>query len=229
MTAPLTAENFANPLLPLDEVVRAHAVLTQIPGYSDPRHYAFFRTALAALPIRRVLMLGVYFGRDIALLLEAAHRLGRFLEITGVDKFSDDACADWPATLLGASWEQAGFGTAPTLEATAGILGPLAAPSHVKLVRARDEAFLAQCRDRFDLIYLDTAHDEATVLRQLRQARPLLAEGGIFAGDDYADSEHWGVVSALRKAAPGHLLAYDYIWVATEAHLRAADPTALAA
>ncbi len=43
-----------------------------IPGYSDARHYLFFRRLLATTGITNILILGVYFGRDIAFILEAA-------------------------------------------------------------------------------------------------------------------------------------------------------------
>ncbi len=229
MTSPANADASLQPPLEVEEVAEAQALLDRIPGYSDLRHYAFFRVAMRLRPIRRVLLLGVYFGRDAALLLQAAHRAGRILSVTGVDKFSNDACADWPDEFRDATWEAAGFGPAPTMEAAAANLGPLAAPSHVALVRAPDDVFMQRCRDQFDLIYLDTAHDEATVRRQLAQARPLLAPGGLVAGDDYQDRGSWGVASALRKSAPGHRLLYDYIWVATEENLQAGDARALAA
>jgi hypothetical protein len=51
-----------------------------------------------------VLILGVYFGHDIVFMLDASRRAGCRIEITGVDKFSDDACADWPEALRDRSW-----------------------------------------------------------------------------------------------------------------------------
>jgi hypothetical protein len=107
------------PTLPLD--VYDHESMAEIcravPGYSDARHFQFFRQLLAHTEIESILILGVYFGRDIAFLLEAARRAGRNVTITGVDKFSDDACEDWPQAARGLSWAQAGFGAAPSLEA----------------------------------------------------------------------------------------------------------------
>ncbi len=193
-----------------------------IPGYSDARHYHFFRQLLASRSIETILMLGVYFGRDIAFILEAARRAGRAVRITGVDKFSDDACADWPDALRGRTWEQAGFGAAPSLEAATAHLSPFCAGASVQLVRQHDALFLADCRAQFDLIYLDTAHDYETVRRQIGQAAPRLAAGGILAGDDYSDAGTWGVCRAVTEAAPGHRLASGWIWFAERGDLSAA-------
>jgi predicted O-methyltransferase YrrM len=195
-----------------------------IPGYSDARHYQFFRQLLAGRGIESILVLGVYFGRDIAFMLEAARRAGRAARITGVDKFSDDACADWLEGLRDRSWEQAGFGPAPSLEAATAHLAPWCAGAPVQLVKQRDALFLAACRDQFDLIYLDTAHDYETVRRQIRQAAPCLAPGGILAGDDYSDAGTWGVRRAVTEAAPGHRLVSGWIWVAEAGDLAAALP-----
>ncbi len=195
-----------------------------IPGYSDARHYQFFRQLLASRRIETILILGVYFGRDIVFMLEAARRAGRDIRITGVDKFSDDACADWPEGLRDRSWEQAGFGAAPSLEAATAHLSPWSTGGSVELVRQHDAVFLAECRGVFDLIYLDTAHDYETLRRQIWQAVPRLAPGGILAGDDYSDAGTWGVRRAVTEAAPIHTVFSGWIWVATKADLAAALP-----
>ncbi len=192
-----------------------------IPGYSDARHYLFFRRLLATTGITNILILGVYFGRDIAFILEAARRAGRPVTITGVDKFSDDACADWPANLRAASWEQAGFGPAPSLEAASAHIAPYQDGAAVRLVRQHDEAFLAATTETYDLIYLDTSHDYETVLRQMRQAVPRLSPHGILAGDDYSDAGTWGVRRAVTEAAPGHAVHANWIWIATQPDLAA--------
>ncbi len=214
--------NFSHPLFDDLDHQRMTEVCAAVRGYSDARHYGFFRTLFAQAEIERVLLLGVYFGRDIIFMLDAARRACRQISITGVDKFSDDACADWPSDRLGCSWEQAGFGTAPSLAAAQHTIATFGGGAEVRLIRQHDEAFLEGCTDRFDLIYLDTAHDAATVRRQLRQAAPLLAPGGVLAGDDYSDQGTWGVRSALSEVAPGHAVFAGWIWVAAREHLAAA-------
>jgi predicted O-methyltransferase YrrM len=74
----------------------------------------------------------------------------------------------------------------------------------VRLIQQQHETFLTTCQEAYDLIYIDTSHDYETVRRQLAQARPLVAEGGLLAGDDYSDEGKWGVPQALHDSAPGH-------------------------
>jgi len=212
---------FTTPSLQLDALdnERLAEICRCIPGYSDVRHYRFFRQLLAGADISTILILGVYFGRDIAFILEAARRAGRNVTITGVDKFSDDACADWPEHLRQYSWEQAGFGEAPSLAAATAHINPFRAGAAVQLVHQHDETFLAECQDRYDLIYLDTSHDYDTVRRQMRQATRRLTRHGILAGDDYSDQGTWGVRRAVTEAAPGHAVFADWIWIAGQADL----------
>ena len=67
----------------------------------------------------------------------------------------------------------------------------------------------------FDLIYVDAAHEEAAVLRDMENAWSVLAPGGILAGDDY-DPEHWpGVVGAVGRFVSARGLkgvADDRLW-----------------
>jgi hypothetical protein len=200
-----------------------------VPGYSDARHYQFFRHLLVSADIANILILGVYFGRDITFLLEAARRANRRVTITGVDKFSDDECADWPAEKRGCTWEQAGFGAAPSLEAATAHINPFRAGAAVNLIRQHDATFLAETKAQYDLIYLDTSHDYETVLRQMRQAAPRLTRNGILAGGDYSDAGTWGVHRALSEAAPGHTIFAGWLWLATQADLAPAYAACLAA
>lgn len=196
-------------------------VCGSVPGYSDARHALFYKRLFAETDVATILMLGVYFGRDIVLMLEAARRAGRTVAITGVDKFSDDACEDWPVAARNQGWEQAGFGRAPTFAAAAGHIGPHIGTATVGLISQLDDLFLSACRARFDLIYLDTSHDHATVRRQLRQAVGLLTQDGLLAGDDYSDAGTWGVRRAVSEAAPGHAVVENWLWVASRVQVAA--------
>lgn len=190
------------------------AISEAVRGYSGDLAYAVFKHLVAVAGVRRVLVLGVYFGRDICFLCSAASSAGVSLSVTGVDKFSDDFCDDWPEERRALSWREAGYGPAPTLERARANVAGHSGGHRVELIRQRDDAFLAACRDRFDLVYLDTAHDYETVRRQLRQAKPLLEAGGLFGGDDYSDEGTWGVRRALAECAPGHRAIRDWIWLA---------------
>jgi len=114
-----TLSRFAEtiPALSAEQARRADAICAAVPGFTDKRHYAFFKHLLASGPIEKLLILGVYAGRDVAFALDAARALGRALHVIGVDKFSDEYCDDWPEERRSLSWQQAGFGPAPSLEA----------------------------------------------------------------------------------------------------------------
>jgi hypothetical protein len=159
------------------------------------------------------LILGVYRGRDMAYLMDIARRLGRQLHLTGVDKFSDDFCADWPTERQSLNWHQAGFGTPPCFEAAKAHLAQLGFAAAATVVKERDDAFLAACTERFDAIYLDTSHDYDTVARQIRQCLPLLTEDGLLCGDDYSDQGTWGVKCAVAEFIPGHVVFANWIWL----------------
>jgi hypothetical protein len=192
---------------------RMESIRQTVPGYSEGTHYAFFKHLLANAPIKKLLILGVYHGRDIAYLVDIARALGRPLQVTGVDKFSDDFCADWPKERQSLNWQQAGFGTSPSFEAAQANLARLGFSDHVTLIKERDENFLASCSDSFDAIYIDTSHDYDTVARQIRQTAGQLTDDGLLCGDDYSDQGTWGVKRAISEFLPGHVVFANWIWI----------------
>ena len=185
-----------------------------IPGWSGMAHYVFFRELLRALIVDRkesvrLLMLGVYNGRDLRYLNFAyrediyfsGHRRSGSLELIGVDKFNELPCDDWPVEKLGLSWEKAGFGHSPTIaEARKNLDGTGAV-----LVQANDHHYMKMLEHAhpeggaFDAIYLDTSHDYETVVRQIGQARKLLKPDGILCGDDFLERPEWGVIRAVNE------------------------------
>jgi hypothetical protein len=215
-TQSLCLRRFAEtkPELSPEDVRRMEGIRQTVPGYSEVGHYAFFKHLLACAPIKRLLILGVYHGRDIAYLMDIARALGRPLHVVGVDKFSDDFCEDWPKERQSLNWQQAGFGTSPSFEAAQAHLARLGFSESVTLIKQHDEVFLASCADHFDAIYIDTSHDYNTVARQLRQTVGLLTDDGLLCGDDYSDQGTWGVKRALTEFAPGHVVFTNWIWIA---------------
>ncbi len=65
----------------------------------------------------------------------------------------------------------------------------------------------------FDLIFIDAAHDEFNVRQDIAAWRPLLAEGGIFAGHDYNFKDHPDVKKVVDELLPNRRVV-DTIWVA---------------
>jgi len=208
------------PALSAEQVRRAEAICAAVPGFTDKRHYAFFKHLLASGPIKKLLIVGVYAGRDVAFALDAARELRHPFHVVGVDKFSDEYCDDWPEQSRALNWQQAGFGPAPSLEAAKANLERLGFAHDATLCKQRDEEFLGSCRERFDAIYLDTSHDYATVVRQIRQAVGLLTEDGILCGDDYSDQGTWGVKRAVSELVPGHLVFANWIWIGAREQIK---------
>lgn len=173
-------------------------------------HYATFRTLLHEARPKKLLILGVYFGCDIAFFLKIAKRLNLSLSVVGVDKFSDDACGDWPEKSKSLTWQQAGFGKPPSLQTA---LANVKRYGNPKLIKAQDGEFMSECKETFDCIYLDTSHDYETVHRQIRQAAPLLNPNGFLFGDDYSNEGTWGVQRAVTELLPDHEIYNKVIWL----------------
>lgn len=207
-----TAKTGAGVTLTAEDAARCEIITNRIGGWSDGRQYAFFR-ALLELPIKSLLVLGVYHGRDIAFILDilGQYHPSREIRIVGVDRFSPDPCADWPQVKEVRTWEKEIGVPPPNLEiATKNTSDP-----RVRLVQTDDFAFLESTEKKFDAVYLDTAHDFNTVVRQLRQV-PRVCEGdAIICGDDFADHYTWGVKSAVGQKFTTYTVFAEWIWVSS--------------
>jgi len=84
--------------------------------------------------------------------------------------------------------------------------------NRASLYAAREFAAQGQ---RFDFIFIDAAHDEYNVRQDIMAWRPLLAEGGVFAGHDYGFSGWPDVKRIVDELIPG-VKVIDTIWVAPE-------------
>lgn len=182
-----------------------------IRGWSSFGHWITFRH-LVELPVKSILVCGVYHGLDLALIEAAAKEAGKKIELTGVDLFLNEPCADWDETHRArGTWEAAGYEAPPSMEIAAKN-----APG-ATLVQSDAASFMAKTDQRFDVIYLDTSHDEATVRREIAAARRILNPGGLLMGDDYADGVNgatgWGVDRAVQELLPDHVLVFDRIWI----------------
>lgn len=184
----------------------------RIPGWSRPAHALFFSAVCESLrPSFRALVCGVYHGLDLALILVTAKRAGVSVELTGVDLFSDQPCADWDEDQRArGTWEANGFGPPPSIE-SARLNAPTA-----RLVKANSIEFMQSSPQLFDFIYLDTSHDYETVAREIPAAKRILAPGGVLAGDDYYNpGSGWGVDRAVCELCPHHVALWNRIWLAT--------------
>jgi predicted O-methyltransferase YrrM len=66
---------------------------------------------------------------------------------------------------------------------------------------------------RFDMIFLDAAHDYENVKADILAWWPLLAPGGILSGHDYGDGCHGvGVKKAVNELIPDVQIGQNEIW-----------------
>lgn len=163
--------------------------------------------------IDNMLLLGVYFGRDLMMIADIARKRSAPLCVTGVDKFTDEYCDDWPEAKRGMSWEAAGFGSSPSLQRTRETAGRFCDGITVKLVAARAEEFLGGCpEERYGWIYIDTSHDYESTKRLIELALQVLRPPAILSGDDYSNEGTWGVKSAVRDSLGACLVWGGRIW-----------------
>lgn len=188
------------------------AIQAKIIGWSGAPQYGFFKGALAARPdIEKILMVGVYYGRDIAFILDvlARYHPERKVSITGVDKFSEERCADWRAEA--GNWEQHTHGMpAPNIAKATANLIPLG--GNLALIKSDDLTYFANHQGTFDLIYLDAAHDLESVRAQFAAVRRICRTETIIAGDDYSNENGWGVKTAVNEAFAHFNLMDDWVW-----------------
>lgn len=179
-----------------------------IPGWSGNLHYLFFEHCLRFLPVNPdILVCGVYHGRDLNFLSLAADHLGLPVNLTGVDLFSDQPCADWTEAQRGKSWEANGFGPPPSLQ-----IAKHNCPG-AEIVQADSFEYLVSCGRKFNLIYLDTSHDELTVREEIAAALPCLKAGGLLGGDDYNGEPHWGVKKVVDETFNSLAIFSQRIWL----------------
>jgi hypothetical protein len=196
-------------------------------GYSRRAHWNFFKTVLSDPRIQRVCVLGVYKGRDLGYMAAILRDLGRAdVMLVGVDKFENKYCDDWPEALRGLTWQQAGFGEPPDLEEARANLRRLGLDSCVELHRDVAEHFLSTTADRFDFIYIDTAHDYESTMALIGLARARLEAGGLVGGDDFSDKGTWGVARAVKDSFAKFEVFSNWIWLARAADARRAPAAA---
>ena len=192
------------------------------PGYSGLSHYRFFRHVLDGVQptINRVLILGVYCGRDLMYIADLElRRASTRLHVVGVDKFSDDCCDDWPEGTENLTWAEAGFGPAPDINSVDQLLRTNCPDFSVELVQSHAESFLETYSSKpFDWIYIDIAHDYKSTKRMIELCLPHLSPGGILSGDDYSDEGTWGVRQAVGDSFPAHFVWDSWIWYCQPRH-----------
>lgn len=199
----------------LDFQNRVDDISRNIRGWSNRTHYWFFKSWLDAFPeAKSFLIVGVYLGRDISFLCDAAGN--RPLQITGVDKFNAEPCDDWPAEKRHMSWEQAFNCPPPDIERARKNISQHARGSHeVRLVKADDKEWLESASGAYDMVFIDASHERESVERQIRAVHKLCHPETIVSGDDYAPVQAgWGVSDAVSAAFKSHYHIDCRVWYA---------------
>ncbi len=192
---------------------RINPINARIRGWSKVSHYLFFKSFLEAFPeAKNILIVGVYLGRDISYMLDAAG--DRPLNITGVDKFNAEPCDDWPAEKRHMTWEEAFNCPPPDIETASKNIN-VQLPSRLFLYQMDDAKYLEDGGKPFDLIFLDASHEYASISRQIRACHKLCHPTTVISGDDYANVQPgWGVTEAVTEAFKFHYHIDHRIWFA---------------
>jgi hypothetical protein len=171
---------------------------------------------------KSLLVLGVYHGRDICLIgCTASENPEKAIEVIGIDKFSDSPCDDWDVEKRKLSWEEAGFGEAPSIEKARSNIERFR-PSNMKvgLVISDDAEYLSGCKRKFDAIYIDTSHDYDSVKKIISLCGDVCSENGVIFGDDYEGNPKWGVKKAVSELFADHSVHESSVWVAMAKDLK---------
>lgn len=94
----------------------------------------------------------------------------------------------------------------------ANMNGRIAASRVVPLRMSAHEAAHYFLRDTVDLVFIDAGHSYEDVQRDIESYRPLVRDGGILCGHDYACPSHAGVQQAVDEAFPNVNRAGLSIW-----------------
>lgn len=192
------------------DIARLRELKEGIPGWSELAHYIVFRELLRTKPNASVLMCGVYHGLDLTYMAGIAQDLGQTVRLVGVDLFENAETTDWPDEDKGKglTWEQSSFhAPGPSMEASKKNC-PTA-----ELHKGDAVAFMRNCQEKFDIIFLDDAHDLGTLMAEIPAALAILKPGGLLAGDDYIWCKN-EVKQAVCELLPHHAVLFQRIWVA---------------
>lgn len=173
-------------------------------------HDVYDRAVATAPPGSVLIEVGVFLGKSLAYLAEKARDARKGLRVFGVDSWRGSEEFD------GAVW----LNNRPVRDVPGEALGACYAnllgrglADHATLIVSDSAAAAGLFADASaHMVFLDAAHDEASVARDIAAWRPKVRRGGFLAGHDYPDPAFPGVKAAVDRAFGTRVLEVGSCW-----------------
>ena len=175
----------------------------EIPGWCD-FEWLYERVVAEARDGDTLVEIGTAFGRSAAVMARGIGRTSKTLTFYAIDPMVDDGGVAWGVEL--APWARSQGGP---FNAFAASMREYARRELelVRLVRAPSVMAARMFEDAsLGFVFVDGAHDEASVAADLAAWEPKIRPGGLLAGHDYSDT------------FPGVTRAVDARWPGVEVH-----------
>lgn len=134
---------------------------------------------------------GVFEGKSLCYMGELSIKNNKLLYLSGVDIFR--GCDDWLAKY---GIKEKGLGT---YERAIANLAPIAEKANIRLYKDTSYAASERIPDELAAVFIDAAHDYASVKDDISFWLPKVKTGGILAGHDYG-GDWTGVKQAVDES-----------------------------
>lgn len=195
----------------LEYDARAKKMRETLPGWANGANLGFFEEMIDELPCgASVLVCGVYHGMDLKMMADRANFWKKRVNLYGVDLFANQPYPDWneDQKKAGSTWEKALGFPPPSIEAARENC------PQARFIVSRSSHYMQLTPRKFDVIYLDTAHDYENVKEEIKASKNCLKPDGLLSGDDYkATMQNYGVDRAVIELCPEHQVLFDRVWI----------------
>lgn len=181
----------------MPDIKRAEELL----GWMDPEELIWLGEQ--ASKRSQVVEIGCFLGRSTRALADNA--IGRVFAIDTWRDADRHPLMRTPAIMMEEDWCWQGF-----LRNVQDLIPDRLEVRRRKSLDAAQE--LAAEGKRFDLIFIDAAHDYQSVKDDIQAWKPLLNDGGLLCGHDFT-GKHAGVLQAVREMVV-RFKVFDTIWYA---------------
>lgn len=174
-------------------------------------HAVYDRAVATAPPGSALVEVGVFLGKSLVYLAERARAAGKGLRVYGVDTWRGSPEFDGAVYFNG---RPANESPGDMLASCFGAVVARGLADDVTLI-VSDGAKAAElfAPGSVHMAFLDAAHDEASVARDVRAWLPRVAPGGFLAGHDYPPTDFPGVKAAVDAAFGAAVEAEGSWWL----------------